>query len=168
MLNRLVLSSIGTARKQVRRPKYGVRKNPHYKLSLVDNDIETTVSVKFATETPPVSDRPSPTAQSTFLPERPTPMDTDQTPHGQTEDGEPAGCRATSDGVIDCEACLHAELADLTEPLNDEQRLQCENVLDVLGEAGSNGLSKAGLAEKVCFIPLMPPSRTVFYVLNHR
>ncbi|VDB93398.1 unnamed protein product [Peniophora sp. CBMAI 1063] len=120
----------------------------------VDNDIETSISVKIVAETPAPSDRPSPSTQPTSfvadVAERPAPMDTnDSTPHGQTEDGGPACCRLVSDGAVDCAACVRTELEETMASLSDEQRTQCTNLLEVLDEAGSGGLSKAQLAEKL-------------------
>lgn len=77
-------------------------------------------------------------------------MDTDDSAsHGQTEDCEPACCRVTSAGVVDCAECLRAELAETTAPLSEAHRTLCNNILEVLDEAGSDGLSKAEVAEKV-------------------
>ena len=116
----------------------------------MDNDIETSVSVKFAAETPSASDHPSPSTQPTSLDQRPTAMEIDDgLPHGMTAEGDPACCRAVCDGAVDCDECLRAELAELAASLTDAQRTHCHDVLDVLDEAGSEGLSKAKIVEKV-------------------
>ncbi|KZV74696.1 hypothetical protein PENSPDRAFT_741986 [Peniophora sp. CONT] len=132
----------------------------------VDNDIENSVHVKFAAETPAQSDLPSPSIQSAFLGGRRTPMDTDgSVSHGQTADGEPACCRATSNGVVDCEQCLRIELAEVMAPLSEEQRAQCNNVLEVLDEAGAGGLSKAEVVEKL-YLPLADVIATLEMLLD--
>ncbi|TFY76774.1 hypothetical protein EWM64_g7235, partial [Hericium alpestre] len=104
-----------------------------------DDHIETTISVKFH--------------DITALPEQsglePSPVQRDSAPgdHGKTMDDNAACCRESSEGVVDCEACLTAERASLTTRLNENDQRLGDLILARLQEAGSEGLTKMNLME---------------------
>lgn len=83
-------------------------------------------------------------------------MDVDQSPapsrhedacgHGQTADGEIAFCRLTSDGLVDCEACLEqAKVSLLRATDGEDERAAVAKVLGALHAAGSKGVTKQEL-----------------------
>ncbi|KAI0724234.1 hypothetical protein C8T65DRAFT_704140 [Cerioporus squamosus] len=65
--------------------------------------------------------------------------------HGPPADGEIEFCRHSSDGLVDCHACLETAKTSLLRELNDEECSAVEKLLPALEEAGSTGLTKRQL-----------------------
>ena len=76
-------------------------------------------------------------------------IDVDQPPptleHGKLADGKLAFCRRTSEGVIDCQACLQHARESLLRELNADEQTAVGRILTALDEAGPSGLTKQDL-----------------------
>ncbi|KAI9068032.1 hypothetical protein FKP32DRAFT_1588061 [Trametes sanguinea] len=112
-----------------------------------DDDIETDIRVRYLDLARPVLEPP--------VPELPTTASDTQeelsidpslrTDHGKKADGEPAFCRRTSEGLIDCPACLQEAESVCLQELSQEERTVAAKLLALLRDAGPNGLSKQQL-----------------------
>lgn len=73
--------------------------------------------------------------------------------HGLTERGEPASCRLlTGDNLlIDCAACVGKELTTLNERLGTEHRGLMHRVLEVVQDAGKDGITLLALQVSLRF-----------------
>ncbi len=65
--------------------------------------------------------------------------------HGNLADGKFAFCRRTSEGVVDCQACLQHARESLLRELNADEQAAVGHILAVLDEAGPPGLTKQDL-----------------------
>ena len=65
--------------------------------------------------------------------------------HCKLADGKLAFCRRTSEGVIDCQACLQQARGSLLRGLNTDEQTAVSRILGVLDEAGPPGLTKQDL-----------------------
>ncbi|KAI0762701.1 hypothetical protein C8Q74DRAFT_1371700 [Fomes fomentarius] len=140
-----------------------------------DDDIETALRVRYANVAGPSSepfvtepiiepsgsDRGVPSGMAADVSMY---MDVDQSPglarhedaceHGQTADGEIAFCRRTSDGLVDCEACLEQAKMSLVRATDGEdERTAVAKVLGALHAAGSKGVTKQELLTKLDPVP---------------
>lgn len=65
--------------------------------------------------------------------------------HGRTADGEQASCAFSSAGVVDCAACLTTATSSLLENAGAEETPILQELLDALGDAGPEGITKPEL-----------------------
>ncbi|CDO70216.1 hypothetical protein BN946_scf184942.g16 [Trametes cinnabarina] len=111
-----------------------------------DDDIETDIRVRYDLRRP-VPEPLAPelaTAASDSLEE--IPIDPSlQLEHGKKSDGERAFCRRSSDGLVDCPACIQEVESACLQELSQDERIVAENVLALLRHAGPAGLSKQRL-----------------------
>ncbi|KAI0662526.1 hypothetical protein C8Q70DRAFT_908850 [Cubamyces menziesii] len=116
-----------------------------------DDDIETDIRVRYLDIV-----GPPPELSVPELPTEPlnpggedmqvdTPSHAGHAEHGVRADGEPAFCRRTTEGLVDCPACLDEAEALLLRELNQEERSVAGKILTVLREAGPAGLTKQTL-----------------------
>ena len=134
-----------------------------------DDDIETSIRVCYVPSAVQEASAPEPSVEPQGLPavELGAEMDVDETQvseneHGHTADGEVAFCRRTSDGIVDCHACLASAKSSLLQESNDEERSAFEKLLPVLDEAGSKGLTKRQL-----LVSTQPPFRCICHRAVH-
>ncbi|KAM5532192.1 hypothetical protein V8D89_014148 [Ganoderma adspersum] len=122
-----------------------------------DDDIETAIRVRyvdisrpFLARTPQEA-RPEASGMSAGMD-----VDVDQPPltleHGKLADGKLAFCRRTSEGVIDCQACLQRARESLLRELNADEQAAVGHILEALDEAGPPGLTKQDLCAKLGFV----------------
>ncbi|PSR80716.1 hypothetical protein PHLCEN_2v6632 [Hermanssonia centrifuga] len=117
-----------------------------------DDDIETAFLVRLS-DAPRRNDR-LPTA-SEDMEVQATPVEWEPTQstgllgnHGKTISGEQACCRKSTSGLVDCVACLTSESSKLIEGCLDEPKSRLlSRVLEVLAQAGSDGVTKTQLAQ---------------------
>ncbi len=115
-----------------------------------DDDIETAFLVRLS-DAPRRNDR-LPTA-SEDMEVQATPVEWESTQstgllgnHGKTISGEQACCRKSTSGLVDCVACLTSESSKLIEGCLDEPKSRLlSRVLEVLAQAGSDGVTKTQL-----------------------
>ena len=122
-----------------------------WRLFADDDDIETDIRVRYLDIV-----GPPPELSVPELPTEPlnpggedmqvdTPSHAGHAEHGVRADGEPAFCRRTTEGLVDCPACLDEAEALLLRELNQEERSVAGKILTVLREAGPAGLTKQTL-----------------------
>ncbi|KAI1797576.1 hypothetical protein LXA43DRAFT_1126097 [Ganoderma leucocontextum] len=122
-----------------------------------DDDIETSIRVRYVDVSrppralSPQEARPEPSGISAGME-----LDVDQSSlpleHGKLADGNLAFCRRTSEGVIDCQACLQQARESLLRELNADEQAAVRHILGVLDEAGPPGLTKQDLCGKLGFV----------------
>ncbi|OSD05907.1 hypothetical protein PYCCODRAFT_1383895 [Trametes coccinea BRFM310] len=121
-----------------------------------DDDIETDIRVRYLDLARPVLEPPAPELP-TAASDTPEELSIDPSlrmEHGKKTDGEPAFCRRTSEGLIDCPACLQEAESSYLQELSQDERIAAEKVLALLRDAGSSGLSKQQLqADLEAFSP---------------
>ncbi|KAJ8462329.1 hypothetical protein ONZ51_g10973 [Trametes cubensis] len=113
-----------------------------------DDDIETDIRVRYLDIVGPPPELSVPEVPIEPLNPGGEDMQVD-TPshaeHGVRADGESAFCRRTTEGLVDCPACLDEAEALLLRELNQEERSVAGKILTVLREAGPAGLTKQTL-----------------------
>ncbi|KAI0768599.1 hypothetical protein BD413DRAFT_563329 [Trametes elegans] len=62
--------------------------------------------------------------------------------HGERADGAPAFCQRTTDGLVDCAACIAEARAALLQDLAPDECAAAEALLAALSDAGAAGLAK--------------------------
>ncbi|KAH9912240.1 uncharacterized protein BXZ73DRAFT_107525 [Epithele typhae] len=121
-----------------------------------DDDIETAVRVHYADIDAPPSDTPAgpdegrepQTATLTTIPLDPALVSEEAAfagPHGVLLDGAPAFCRQTSDGLVDCPACIEAARTSLLAQLEQNETWVACRMVAALRSAGVMGLTKRQL-----------------------
>ncbi|RDX56211.1 hypothetical protein OH76DRAFT_605431 [Lentinus brumalis] len=132
-----------------------------------DDDIETTVRVCYVPGGLRETSVPEPSIEPPDVGVGPL-MEVDESSplagHGQTAGGEHAFCRLTSDGLVDCEACLEIAKSSLLQVLNDEESSVVGKLLPALDEASSEGLTKRQLLANL--ESFQNPEATLFSVVQ--
>ncbi|TBU34929.1 hypothetical protein BD311DRAFT_828299 [Dichomitus squalens] len=121
-----------------------------------DDDIETAIRVQYLDVSGPSRDALSePSAEPSGI-EVEAEMDMDDEhslrEHGTLADGEQAFCRRTSEGLIDCQACLEQARKSLFRGLNTDEQATVDKIIAALDEAGPTGLTKQELLAKLEFV----------------
>ncbi|RPD63262.1 hypothetical protein L227DRAFT_544094 [Lentinus tigrinus ALCF2SS1-6] len=134
-----------------------------------DDDIETSIRVCYRPSGLREASVPEPSIEPSGM-SGGTEMDVDESQvpgheHSQTADGEVAFCRRTSEGIVDCHACLEWAKSSLLRDLSDDESSAVEKLLPVLDEAGSKGLTKRQLLAKLA--PFQIPEGTLSSVVQH-
>lgn len=62
--------------------------------------------------------------------------------HGKTAEGNTACCKLSSDGIVDCDQCMRAELHSVTSSLTDHEKDIASSIMEVLHGAGAAGVPK--------------------------
>ncbi|KAG6328477.1 hypothetical protein ID866_10612 [Astraeus odoratus] len=115
-----------------------------------DDDIETTIHVKFSASPPAESAVADPFSVETPLCEsEATGTGADEyLDHGRTSDGSTAACALeTSHGVISCVSCVAASFSKFVAGLNESDLGVAEYVLKCIRASGSSGMTKAMLLQ---------------------
>lgn len=118
-------------------------------MSIDDDDIETSILVRSAdVSNAPSQLQVSETPVEASVSQANALMDVDvPLQHGQTDGGDLAFCQKSSDGLIDCQACLSEATSTLLQGLQHANDLvtDTKQILDALRGAGSDGLTKEKL-----------------------
>jgi hypothetical protein len=61
--------------------------------------------------------------------------------HGQTKGGEIASCKCSSDGLVDCAACLQEAESLLFATLPKEMEDIARGILEEVGQIGGKGIT---------------------------
>ena len=69
--------------------------------------------------------------------------------HGKTTDGDIACCKLSSARIVDCIACLEAELLHFHSKITVDERELLSHILSVVRTAGPNGLTRAELTVRL-------------------
>ncbi|KAI0047812.1 hypothetical protein FA95DRAFT_1558689 [Auriscalpium vulgare] len=111
-----------------------------------DDDIETKISVSFADLS-----EPSETEEQTPPLPSPTPVieHEEMSEHGKTAQGAAACCKALSDGVIDCQGCLEAEMATVIAARSPRDQDIIREIWAALDTAGATGLQRQVLVKQL-------------------
>ncbi|KAH8835939.1 hypothetical protein DL96DRAFT_1576137 [Flagelloscypha sp. PMI_526] len=111
-----------------------------------DDGIETALAVRISSSTILAASENEPSPESNHVPDS---MDEteDAATHGFTDDGHPASCaQVTDDSVITCAACLNREWQEASRELSEPTKVVCRKVLEVIRQAGDEGISKTSLS----------------------
>jgi hypothetical protein len=111
-----------------------------------DDGIETALAVRISSSTILAASENEPSPDSNHVPDS---MDEteDAATHGFTDDGHPGSCaQVTDDSVITCAACLNREWQEASRELSEPTKVVCQKVLEVIRQAGDEGISKTSLS----------------------
>jgi hypothetical protein len=78
--------------------------------------------------------------------------------HGETANGDPACCRLSSLGLVDCATCLKNEMSSFITGLADRDRALANRILAIVGQAGSTGITKRQLVVSRSLLGQLPTS----------
>lgn len=86
--------------------------------------------------------------------------------HGRSIDDSSACCRREVDGLVDCLACMDEESSIFMSSLDQEDTLFAQNILAMLRQAGSKGITKKDLLKVTTITPKQSPFSMVRRMLE--